>query len=38
MSVGCAVMWAYLSGADLIRTRNEYYDAHPEEKPDDYPE
>ncbi len=31
---GSAIMWFYFYKAGLIRTREEYYAAHPEERPD----
>ncbi len=33
-ALGAAAMWFYFHLADLIRTRDEYYDAHPDERPD----
>lgn len=34
-SVGGLAMWFYFIKSDLIRTREEYYRAHPEYKPED---
>jgi hypothetical protein len=31
--LGACGMWLYFLKVDLIRTRDEYYAAHPEEKP-----
>jgi hypothetical protein len=36
MSCGAALMWFYFHWADLIRTRDEFYRAHPEHAPDDW--
>ncbi len=30
---GGIAMWLYFVKSDLIRTREEYYEAHPEERP-----
>lgn len=32
--VGGLIMWVYFHASDLIRTREEYYAAHPEDRPD----